>query len=187
MSVAGQRGGPAGNHPALRGEILRLWVASSDYRDDVRSRADLKGRPRATGRSATRSVTLSNLFDFEPEWDFVAEESPCRWTGGRGATAELNAKVPAPTRPMNSTWCFTMWWTCATDLGAVLRHPQGQALHPRPRRQAARRRPSTELPATCPGLVSVTSFTAEEAWQLMPGKQGRVGLLAGMPHGAHPR
>jgi isoleucyl-tRNA synthetase len=39
-------------------ELVRLWAAAADYRDDVASRSPSSGiSPRDTGRSATRSVT----------------------------------------------------------------------------------------------------------------------------------
>ncbi|HEX4622773.1 MAG TPA: isoleucine--tRNA ligase, partial [Myxococcaceae bacterium] len=55
-------------------EILRLWVASSDYRDDVRlSDQILKGL--AEGYRKIRNTlryALSNLYDFDPAKDTVA-------------------------------------------------------------------------------------------------------------------
>ena len=38
-------------------EVMRLWVAASDYRNDAALRPDPQGPPRATGRSATRCAT----------------------------------------------------------------------------------------------------------------------------------
>src|SRR5439155_2245816 len=57
-------------------EVLRLWVASSDYRDDVRlSDQILKGLSEAYRKIRnTLRFALSNLYDFEPARDSVRDE-----------------------------------------------------------------------------------------------------------------
>ena len=56
-------------------EVLRLWVASSDYRDDVRlSEQILKGLSEGYRKIRnTLRYALSNLYDFDPAKDAVPE------------------------------------------------------------------------------------------------------------------
>ena len=58
-------------------EILRLWVAMVDYREEVTARASRSWRAssRRTARSATRcAISSSNLYDFDPAADRVPLE-----------------------------------------------------------------------------------------------------------------
>src|SRR6185437_1420187 len=55
-------------------EIVRLWVASVDYREDVRASEELMERV-AEGYRKIRNTfryVLSNLYDFDPAKDAVA-------------------------------------------------------------------------------------------------------------------
>jgi isoleucyl-tRNA synthetase len=56
-------------------EILRLWVASSDYQEDVRVSPEILNRMVDAYRKLrnTARFALSNLYDFDPERDRVAE------------------------------------------------------------------------------------------------------------------
>ncbi len=56
-------------------EILRLWVASSDYQEDVRVSPEILSRMVDAYRKLrnTARFALGNLYDFDPERDRVAE------------------------------------------------------------------------------------------------------------------
>ena len=59
----------------LGAEILRLWVASSDFKEDVRISEEILKRVVDAYRKLrnTARYALSNLYDFDPERDRVAE------------------------------------------------------------------------------------------------------------------
>jgi isoleucyl-tRNA synthetase len=60
-------------------DVLRLWVASQDYQDDIPFSHDILARVADTYRSIrnTLRILLGNLADFDPEKDSVPEE---KWT-----------------------------------------------------------------------------------------------------------
>ena len=64
-------------------EILRLWVAAEDYRDDVRLSPDiLKQLADAYRRFRnTARFMLGNLYDFDPEAHLVPPPEREKWTG----------------------------------------------------------------------------------------------------------
>ena len=70
-----------GKHGA---EVLRLWVASSDYQEEVRVSTEILNRMVDAYRKLrnTARYALGNLYDFDPERDGVAEAEMCeidRW------------------------------------------------------------------------------------------------------------
>ena len=60
-------------------DVLRLWVASQDYQDDIPFSHDIFARVADTYRSIrnTLRILLGNLADFDPEKDAIPEE---QWT-----------------------------------------------------------------------------------------------------------
>ena len=151
--------------------------------------------PRATGRSATPCATRSrNLYDFDPAKDAVPDERAAA-AGPLGAGAAGRAGGRRCARAYEEYEFHLVYHAvvdfCATrPVGGVLRHPQGPALHLRRRRAtrgAARRRCSTASPATLLRLLApVMSFTAEEAWQHLPGETAASVFLAGLPQAPRP-
>ena len=66
-------------------EILRLWVAAEDYRDDIRISPEILDRlSRPTDESATpAAISWATSSDFEPGWRSSSiGEMPKRWTAG---------------------------------------------------------------------------------------------------------
>jgi len=57
-------------------DILRLWVASTDYRNDVAVSAEIMKITADTYRTIRNSIRfqLGNLFDFNPQTDLVSEK-----------------------------------------------------------------------------------------------------------------
>src|SRR5262249_31274041 len=56
-------------------EILRLWVAAEDYRDDVRISQEIVGRLIESFRRVrnTARFLIANLYDFEPDAHVVSD------------------------------------------------------------------------------------------------------------------
>ncbi|MDQ3267086.1 MAG: isoleucine--tRNA ligase [Myxococcota bacterium] len=173
-------------------EVMRLWVASSDYRDDVRlSDQILKGLSEGYRKIRnTIRYALSNLHDFNPETDRVSNEGLLpldRWAQSR--LTELTAKV----RKAYEAYEFHMVFHlavefCAMDLSAVYFDILKDRLYTWKRDGQPRRAAQTVLYDTVKDLLRllapVMSFTTEEAWQLLPGQRTESVLLGGMPQPA---
>ena len=62
-------------------DVLRLWVASQDYQDDIPFSHDIFARVADTYRSIrnTLRILLGNLSDFDPEKDLVRGSMDRYW------------------------------------------------------------------------------------------------------------
>jgi isoleucyl-tRNA synthetase len=173
-------------------EVLRLWVASSDYRNDVRlSDQILKGLSEGYRKIRnTIRYALSNLYDFNPCADAVSESEMLpldRWA--RGRLAEVVARV----RKAYEAYEFHLVYAtlvdfCAGDLSAVYFDILKDRLYTTRKEGRARRSAQTvlhEVAATLIQLLApVMSFTAEEAWQHLPGKGAESVFLTDFPEPA---
>ncbi|OQV65381.1 hypothetical protein AK51_21490 [Serratia nematodiphila DZ0503SBS1] len=93
----------------LGGDILRLWVASTDYTGEIavsdeilKRSADAYRRIRNTAR-----FLLANLNGFEPSTDCVAPEDMVvldRWAVGRALAAQQDIEQLTPTT-ISTKWC----------------------------------------------------------------------------------
>ncbi|MBX5480582.1 MAG: isoleucine--tRNA ligase [Myxococcaceae bacterium] len=170
-------------------EVMRLWVASSDYRDDVRlSDQILKGL--AEGYRKIRNTiryALSNLYDFDPAKDAVPDDQLLpldRWAKAR--TAELVARV----RKAYEAYEFHLVYHavvefCGVDLSAIYFDILKDRLYTSKATSLERRSAQTVLNGIVRDLLRmlapVTSFTAEEAWQNLPGAKEESVFFAGFP------
>jgi isoleucyl-tRNA synthetase len=170
-------------------EVMRLWVASSDYRDDVRlswtildSLAEGYRKVRNTVRFA-----LSNLFDFDPATNAVAEgalQPLDQWVLSR-----LDVLV-ATVRKAYEAYEFHLVAHaiidfCAVELSSVYFAIQKDVLYTRrtdgPKRRSAQttlHRLASELLVM---LAPITSFTSEEAFAYLPGPKAASVFLADFP------
>jgi isoleucyl-tRNA synthetase len=172
-------------------EILRLWVSASDYRDDVRlSDTILKGLSEGYRKIRnTLRYAISNLYDFDPAKHAVpdAELHPLdRWAKAR--LGELATRV----RGAYEAYEFHLVYAavvefCATDLSAVYFDISKDRLYTSRSDGLKRRSTQTVMYAVLKDLLRllapVTSFTAEEVWQFLPGERPPSVFLAGLPAG----
>ncbi|QDE94703.1 isoleucine--tRNA ligase [Myxococcus xanthus] len=170
-------------------EVLRLWVAASDYRNDVRlSDQILKGLSEGYRKIRnTIRYALSNLYDFDPAKHAVpeAELLPLdRWALGR--LAEVVARV----RKAYEDYEFHLVYATvvdfvAGDLSAVYFDILKDRLYTWRADGQPRRGAQTVLYEVASVLLRllapVMSFTAEEAWQTLPGKPAESVFLGGFP------
>ncbi|MCI0672831.1 MAG: isoleucine--tRNA ligase [Myxococcaceae bacterium] len=173
-------------------EVLRLWVAASDYRDDVRlSDTILKGLSEAYRKIRnTLRYALSNLYDFDPAKDAVprADLLPLdRWA--RARLADLVARV----RKAYEAYEFHLVFAavvdfCAVDLSALYFDILKDRLYTSKANGLARRSAQTVLHEIADTLLRLLaplmSFTAEEAYGYLPGKREESVFFAGMPAAA---
>ncbi len=170
-------------------EIVRLWVASADYRDDVRlSEEILKGLAEGYRRIRnTIRYALSNLYDFDPGRHAVSAERLLpldQWA--RSRMAGLSQRV----RRAYDDYEFHLVYHpvvdfCAMDLSAIYFDILKDRLYTSKAGSEKRRSAQTVLYEIARDLLRmlapVMSFTAEEAWQLLPGEKSESVFLAGFP------
>ncbi|WP_224368018.1 isoleucine--tRNA ligase [Hyalangium versicolor] len=170
-------------------EVLRLWVAASDYRNDVRlSDQILQGLSQGYAKIRnTLRYALGNLFDFDPVKDAVpvSELLPLdAWA--RGRLAEVVARV----RRAYEAYEFHLVYAtvvdfCAADLSAVYFDILKDRLYTAKAAGKARRSAQTVMYEVASALLRllapVMSFTAEEAWQQLPARSSESVFLAGLP------
>ncbi len=172
-------------------EVLRLWVASSDYRDDVRlSDQILKGLSEAYRKIRnTLRYALSNLYDFDPARDSVprSELLPLdAW-----ADARMDGLVERVRKAYESYEFHLVHHSvvdfCAMDLSAIYFDILKDRLYSSKPASHERRSAQTVLYRIARDLIRllapVMSFTAEEAWQNLPGAtaEAKSVFLAGFP------
>lgn len=160
-------------------EILRLWVTSSDYTEDVRLSKEILTRLVDTYRKIRNTArhALGNLFDFNPETDAVAYEKMeeiDRWA--LAATNELARKVIEAYRRFDYTTVYHAVYNYTTvTLSAVYFDILKDRLYTFAPKSAGRRSAQTALynilDAYSRLLAPVLVFTADEIWEHMPGKR----------------
>ena len=165
----------------LGAEIVRLWVASVDFREDVMASDELMKRVAESYRKVrnTFRYVLSNLNDFDPKHDSVtfAEMEPIdQYILLRAA--ELTKDV----RGHYDSFTFHKAYQrlkdfCIVDLSAIYFDVLKDRLYTSAPKSRARRSAQTALWKLGDSLVRLMaptmSFTADEVWELLPQTDGR--------------
>ncbi|HOG14031.1 MAG TPA: isoleucine--tRNA ligase [Synergistales bacterium] len=156
-------------------DILRLWVASTDYRNDVRISEQILSNLVESYRRIrnTARFLLGNLKDFDPGKDlvpFAKMPELERWILSRLQTLirkatrgydEFEFHVPA----------YMIHHFCVNELSAIYLDVRKDRLYAEDRTGEARRSCQTALWAILRALTEmlapVLSFTSEEVWQEM--------------------
>ena len=156
-------------------DIVRLWVASADYGQDVSVSDEIIDRTSEAYRRIrnTFRFLLSNLYDFDPATDSVPlAEMP---ELDRYAMTQL-ANVLSDVTTAYDEWrfhaVFRTIYDYVGDLSGVYLDVLKDRLYADAPASASRRSAQTVLSAILGVLVRVLapilSFTAEEVWQYMP-------------------
>ncbi len=170
-------------------EILRLWVATQDYRNDTRvGDAILKQVSEAYRRIRnTARYILGNIHDFDPTTDSVADAELFeidRWALSR--LENLGNRV----LKSYDTYDFHVLYHavhnfCAVDMSAFYLDVLKDRLYTSPTAGPSRRSAQTAmfriLDALTRMMAPVLSFTAEEIWGFMPGQREDSVHLADFP------
>ena len=163
----------------LGADIIRLWVAATDYRaemsvsDEILKRtADAYRRIRNTAR-----YLLSNLNDFDPAVNLVAPSgmlSLDRWAVDRAA------KLQQEIAEAYTEYEFHLIYQkihnfCVTDMGGFYLDVTKDRQYTCQADSLARRSSQTAMYHIAEALVRwlapILSFTADEIWQHMPGER----------------
>jgi isoleucyl-tRNA synthetase len=160
----------------LGGEIIRLWVASVDFREDVAASENLMQRVSDNYRKLRNTLRflLSNLDGFDPATDAVAwsEMQPLdQYILAR--TAELDAAI----RKSYDEFEFHRAYQALneytnTDLSALYADVVKDRLYTLAPKSVERRSAQTAmwriLEAMTRLIAPILSFTADEVWQHLP-------------------
>lgn len=170
-------------------EILRLWVASSDYQEDVRVSPEILNRMVDAYRKLrnTARYALGNISDFDPQSDAVAESD--LWEIDRWAlavTREVNRKVVDSYKRFDYTTVYHTLYNYATvTLSNVYIDILKDRLYTFAPRSVGRRAAQTALYRIVDTLTRLLApilcFTADEIWESLPGKREASVHLAEFP------
>ncbi len=162
-------------------EILRLWVAASDYREDIRiSEEILKQLTDAYRRIRNTSrFILGNLSDFDPETDAVAYAAMEEID--RFALHRLQTLVQRIRKAYEAFEFHTVYHAlhnyCTLDLSAFYLDVLKDRLYTSSKTSRARRSAQSALHIVLDTMARLMApilvFMAEEVWVNMPGKKGR--------------
>jgi isoleucyl-tRNA synthetase len=171
-------------------EILRLWVAAEDYRDDVRLSPDiLKQLAEAYRRFRnTARFMLGNLYDFEPEAHLVppaAREELDRLA--LSWLAQLLERVKRAYLDYEFHLAYhRLHHFCAVEMSAIYLDILKDRLYVSAADSPGRRSAQSTLWDLLKGLTlaiaPILSFTAEEIWEYIPGRNKAASVhLAAFP------
>ncbi|MEW6660650.1 MAG: isoleucine--tRNA ligase [Thermodesulfobacteriota bacterium] len=171
-------------------EILRLWVAGEDYRDDIRlSDAILKQLAEAYRRFRnTARFMLGNLSDFDPQSHWVPYEQ--RQELDRVALswlAQLTERVKKAYLDYEFHLAFhKLHQFCAVEMSSLYLDILKDRLYVSGAGSLARRSAQSTLYELLRSLTllmaPILSFTAEEVWGFLPGEdKGESVHLAAFP------
>jgi isoleucyl-tRNA synthetase len=175
-------------------DILRLWVASTDYRDDVRVGDEILAGLAEGYRKIRNTIrwALGNLdgFDCEAHAVPVTEmERIDRWAMARLAEWVAKVKQAYADYEFHLAYHATIQ-LCAVELSAQYFDIIKDRLYTAKKDGKARRSAQTVLHAVAGDLLRllapVLSFTAEEAWAFLPAPPTESVFYAGFPERARP-
>jgi len=163
----------------LGADVLRLWVAASDYSGEIaisdnllKRIADAYRRIRNTAR-----FLLSNLEGFDPARDAVPVDELLaidRWA--LDSARKLQDEIALAYRDAQFHQVYQKLHNyCVVDLGGLYLDVLKDRLYTMPARSPARRSAQTALFHIAEALVRwiapILSFTADEIWRLLPGER----------------
>ena len=168
----------------LGADILRLWVAATDYRAEMSMSDEILNRVSDSYRRMrnTARYLLGNLHGFEPEQALAPDEMLAldRWAVSK--TAELQTQIIAAYDSFQFHQIYQkLHQFCVVEMGGFYLDILKDRLYTMPTTSRGRRSAQTAmyhiLEALVRWLAPVLSFTAEEIWRHMPGERGDSVLL----------
>ncbi|HSW09052.1 isoleucine--tRNA ligase [Aquabacterium sp.] len=161
----------------LGAEIIRLWVAASDYSGDIAGDDKILARVVDAYRRIRNTLRflLANTSDFDPKTDAVPDDQLLaidRWALSR--TAQFQAEILAHYQVYEfHPVVAKLQVFCSEDLGAFYLDVLKDRLYTTAPKSLARRSAQTTLwhitQAMLRWMAPFMSFTAEEAWAVFDG------------------
>jgi isoleucyl-tRNA synthetase len=159
-------------------DVVRLWVASQDYRNDIivsEERINKVGETYRAIRNALR-YQLSNLYDFDPAKHAVADDQLTgldRWILGEFSKLEAEVMTAYDQYEFHVVYQKVSQFI-AVELSAIYHDVVKDRLYTDPANSPRRRSTQTALhrlvTGLCQMLAPILAFTADEAWEYVPGK-----------------
>jgi isoleucyl-tRNA synthetase len=162
-------------------DVVRLWVASQDYRNDIivsEKRIDKVGETYRIIRNALR-YQLSNLYDFDPAKDTVPDDALTdldRWILEEFSRLEQQVAAAYDRYEFHVVYQKLSQFV-AVELSAIYHDAVKDRLYTDA--AGSRRRRSTQtalfrmVTALCQMLSPILVFTADEASEFLPGRTAR--------------
>jgi isoleucyl-tRNA synthetase len=169
----------------LGADVLRLWVTSTDYRNEIAVSDEILKRVSDAYRRIrnTSRFLLGNLDGFDPARDLLPT-SECllldRWAEQQAHDVQ-QAVVAAYARHDFPEVVARIQNFCTNEMGALYLDITKDRLYTMPTasrgRQSAQSAMYRIIEAMVRWLAPLVSFTAEEIWQHMPGARGESVLF----------
>ena len=173
-------------------DIIRLWVAMSDYTQEVRLGKEILARVVEAYRKIrnTMRILLANLYDFDPSVELVDVaqlEDVDRYILGRYADTAL--RILAAYDAYDYVTIFQALNTFATvDLSAFYVDVSKDRMYTFAARSRQRRSAQTAMFMMADGLARlmapILSFTSDEVWRFLPGAREESVHMAVFPSSA---
>jgi len=166
-------------------DILRMWVASSDYNEDIRISKEILTRLSEAYRKVrnTAKFILSNLYDFNPDTDKVSYADLRiidKWILQEAKSALIQAKGAYDSFEFHKAY-KSIYDLCNEQLSMYYLDMAKGRLYTYKAKSIERRSAQTAIFEVLNMLVRMIApifvFTAEEIWQHMP-KDKRLGIIS---------
>ena len=176
---------------SLGADILRLWVASTDYSAEITVSDEILKRTADTYRRIRNTVRflLANLNGFDPAQHQLQPQDMLpldRWAVARAH--QLQQQIITAYRDYNFHIIYQKLHNfCTVDMGGFYLDIIKDRQYTTQANSIARRSAQTALfhiaEAMCRWLAPILSFTADEIWRYMPGERSEsVQLEQWYPH-----
>ena len=169
----------------LGADVMRLWIAATDYSNEMGVSDEILKRISDSYRRMRNTVRflLGNLAGFDPAADALPVEQMVaidRWALAR--TAALQEEIVEAYRKYEYHLIYQKIHNfCVVDLGGFYLDLLKDRLYTTPKKSMARRSAQTALFHIAESMVRwlapILSFTSEEIWSFMPGKRGESVFL----------
>ena len=169
----------------LGADVLRLWVASTDYRGEMRVSDEILERTSDGYRRLrnTARFLLSNLDDFDPAQHRVANHDLValdRWVIDRAYQLQEEVKAAYEAYQFQTIYQKVHQF-CVIDLGGfyldIIKDRQYTAKTDGLARRSAQTAMYHVLEALTRWLAPILSYTADEIWQYLPGQRSESVFL----------
>jgi isoleucyl-tRNA synthetase len=157
-------------------DVVRLWVASQDFRNDIIVSEERIGKVGETYRVIRNALRyqLSNLYDFDPAKHTVSDEKLTgldRWILGEFEKLEKDVIAAYDKYEFHVVYQRLSQFV-AVELSAIYHDVIKDRLYTDPANFHRRRSTQTALhrlvTGLCQLLAPILSFTADEAWEFLP-------------------
>jgi isoleucyl-tRNA synthetase len=160
-------------------DVVRLWVASQDFRNDIIVSEERISKVSETYRVLRNALRyqLSNLYDFDPAKHVVPDDRLTgldRWILGEFTRLEQEVLTAYDQFEFHVVYQKISQFV-AVELSAIYHDVVKDRLYTDPANSPRRRSTQTALhrmfATECKMLAPILAFTADEAWAFVPGRK----------------